>query len=128
MDQFDPGGPLAAEVERKKVEGTAYSRNPEVRRRVLARALGLCEWCEQRGFATQDGRIYLETHHIAPLSEGGADSELNVAALCPNHHREAHYGSDRERFKERLLEKIEGSYAEQVVAGGVQPAVRARRT
>lgn len=110
VDQFDPVGPLAAETERKKVQTAVYSRSPEVRRRVLTRASGCCEWCGKRGFLTQDGRIYLETHHIEPLSEGGADSETNVAALCPNHHREAHFSVDQEQFKQSLLRKVKGLY------------------
>lgn len=113
VDQFDPAGPIAVEVERKKVRGTVYSRSPEIRRKILVRAGGRCEWCQRRGFATHDGRVYLETHHIVPLSEGGPDSEVNVAALCPNDHREAHYGADRKRLQSRLLQKIEGFYAEQ---------------
>ena len=44
----------------------------------------------------------METHHIVPLSEGGSDGDDNVAALCPNHHREAHYGVDRDQIQIQL--------------------------
>ena len=53
-----------------------------------------------------DGRLFLETHHVVPLAEGGADSLDNVVALCPNHHREAHLGARHAILKEQLLQKL----------------------
>lgn len=55
-----------------------------------------------------DGKIYLETHHIVPLSEDGLDTEKNVAALCPNHHREAHHGVIKTEMRKKLLNLIAG--------------------
>jgi 5-methylcytosine-specific restriction protein A len=49
-----------------------------------------------------DGKVFLETHHVIPLSEGGGDTEGNVVALCPNHHREAHHGANRDRMRIEL--------------------------
>jgi len=49
-----------------------------------------------------DGRLYLETHHIISLSENGSDEVGNVVALCPNHHREAHYGEASKYIQEKL--------------------------
>ncbi|MCD9544043.1 hypothetical protein GLP24_04155 [Photobacterium carnosum] len=39
-----------------------------------------------------NGEPYLEVHHIKPLSQGGEDSLENVKAICPNCHREMHFG------------------------------------
>lgn len=77
----------------------SFSRNPRVRMHALRRSLGVCEFCNDPGFKMSDGRIYLETHHIVPLSDGGADSTDNVIALCPNHHREAHFGDRADLMK-----------------------------
>ena len=55
---------------------------------------------------TKSGSIYLESHHIHPLSEGGADTIENVIALCPNHHREAHFGENRDQFRVSLCERV----------------------
>lgn len=52
------------------------------------------------------GKIYLETHHIIPLHENGEDSSGNVIALCPNHHREAHYGEKGDEMRNEMLRKI----------------------
>ena len=52
---------------------------------------------------TTSEQIYLETHHIVPLSEDGSDIVQNVAALCANHHREAHHGAARANIKASLL-------------------------
>lgn len=79
-----------------------------VRKNALIRANGKCEWCGESGFVMADGKIYLETHHIVPLSEDGLDTEKNVAALCPNHHREAHHGVIKTEMRKKLLNLIAG--------------------
>ena len=81
----------------------AYSRCPKIRAFVLSRAAGHCEYCGERGFETSSGSIFLETHHIEPLSQGGDDSVDNVVALCPNDHRKAHHARDREEMKEDMI-------------------------
>ncbi|WP_254629536.1 HNH endonuclease [Enterobacter chuandaensis] len=82
---------------KKKVSVWRYDRNPDVVAEVLLRAQNNCECCHalapfQR---TTDGRYYLEVHHIIPLSENGKDSVDNAIALCPNCHRQEHYGEPR---------------------------------
>lgn len=77
----------------KTIKGLVWERSALVRQRVLARSGGFCEYCAEPGFLKPNGDIYLETHHVIALSEGGADTEANVIALCPNHHCEAHYGA-----------------------------------
>ncbi|MEZ4748446.1 MAG: HNH endonuclease signature motif containing protein, partial [Calditrichia bacterium] len=83
-----------------------YNRSSIVRKNVLSRANNCCEYCGEIGFLTTDGMHYLETHHIIPLSEDGSDDELNVIALCPNHHRIAHYGKDKLSIQKSLTKKI----------------------
>ena len=105
IDQFLIQDELEHQVERREVSGHVFLRNPEVRRRVLLRAGGRCEWCDQPGFLMEGGRVFLETHHVVPLSEAGADQERNVVALCPNHHREAHHGVNSKLMRAELLLK-----------------------
>lgn len=80
----------------KKVHVTsiAYNRNPDVIAEVLARADGKCEKCGKDApfLRASDGTPYLEVHHWLPLAKGGEDTVDNAGALCPNCHREAHYG------------------------------------
>ena len=90
---------------RREVTTMAFVRSADVRRKVLDRAKGHCEYCDILGFKMANDEIYLETHHIKPLSEGGMDNTSNVTALCPNHHREAHHGKDRHNIFS-ALEKI----------------------
>ena len=105
VDQFVLEGESAI-AERRPVTGEAYLRSAEVRMAALLRADGRCEWCGAIGFRTVDGRLFLETHHVIPLGEGGADEIRNVAALCPNHHREAHHGAARHQIRSALIRKI----------------------
>ncbi len=106
-DQFSIPQEQEQPVEQRIVSGRVFVRNPDVRRRVLQRAKGKCEWCAELGFIMADGRIYLETHHVIPLAECGPDTESNVAALCPNHHQEAHHGANSSEMRETLLRAIE---------------------
>ncbi|WP_242657405.1 HNH endonuclease [Vibrio antiquarius] len=61
---------------------------------VLLRADGVCERCKQQApfSRSRDGTPYLEVHHIKRLADGGDDSVENAQALCPNCHRELHFG------------------------------------
>ncbi len=78
-------------------ERLEFIRNPYVVRAALLCAEGVCEMpsCRATPFTREDNSVYLEVHHIVPLSEGGGDCLENVAALCPNCHRELHHGMNR---------------------------------
>lgn len=108
VDQYSAGDATAGMPEKRPVSGSAYVRDREVRDQALIRAGGKCDYCGEQGFEMANGNIYLETHHIVPLSEGGKDVVGNVAALCANHHRQAHHGKDRVEMRQGLLERISG--------------------
>lgn len=61
---------------------------------VLSRANGFCEDSgKEAPFKRRsDGSPYFEVHRVIPLSEGGFDTIDNTKALCPNCHREKHFG------------------------------------
>jgi len=75
----------------------AYARNPDVVAEVLVRASGACEGCQQPVpfVRRKDATPYLEVHHKVPLSLAGDDTVANAIALCPNCHRQEHYGPAR---------------------------------
>ena len=80
--------------ERVQLISIGYRRNADVIVAVLNRANGVCEKCEQPApfIRRSDRTPYLEVHHRTPLADGGEDTVENAIALCPNCHREAHYG------------------------------------
>jgi 5-methylcytosine-specific restriction protein A len=106
IDQFSIAD-APEEVSKRESTTSVYERSAKVRRSALNRANGKCEWCGTLGFKTKSGSIYLETHHIQPLCEGGEDSERNVIALCPNHHREAHFGEVSLELTKQFKEKLQ---------------------
>jgi hypothetical protein len=108
IDQYTAPEPQASV--RREVNGTVLERDRKVRDAALSRAKGRCELCKQWGFQMVGGGIYLETHHVIPLSEKGVDHERNVVALCPNDHREAHHGERREEIRSCLLALIAEMY------------------
>lgn len=71
-----------------------YRRDPDVVAEALYRAEGFCEKCKEKApfIKRSNGEPYLEVHHIIPLSQGGLDSLENVISLCPNCHRQIHFG------------------------------------
>lgn len=82
-------------------------RSRAVRDYVLARAAGVCESCQNPApFLTGIGQPYLEAHHIHKLSDGGPDHPASVAALCPNCHRQAHFGADQVILNNELIERV----------------------
>lgn len=81
--------------ERVPVLSYEFVRNPDVVAEILDRAAGTCQRCfSSAPFARRtDGTPYLEVHHRKPLAAGGDDTLENAIALCPNCHRELHYGA-----------------------------------
>ena len=76
------------------VVSKVYKRSPEVVVATLRRAKGYCEKCGCKApfIRKSDHTPYLEVHHKIPLSNGGGDNLDNTIALCPNCHRELHFG------------------------------------
>ncbi|NII11649.1 HNH endonuclease [Oleiagrimonas sp. C23AA] len=77
------------------VAATTYIRDPKVAAFVLERANGNCEACKEPApfVRRSTGEPYLEVHHRERLADGGPDTVENAVALCPNCHRQAHYGT-----------------------------------
>lgn len=106
VDQFS----LPEVPQRREIVGSAFVRSQEVGQTVLRRAAGICEYCGALGFETAAGAIYIETHHVIPLSENGPDVVWNIVAICPSDHRRAHFGKDRDSIRETLVAKMVSIY------------------
>ena len=94
--------PLSIETTTKRIP-----RDPAVKAWILENAKGDCEMCQLPGpFVTPDGDNYLEVHHVKRLGDQGTDTVTNAVALCPNCHREAHYGTDPQEFIRLLCSRV----------------------
>ena len=84
----------STKAEKQIVSATVFKRNPDVVAEVLLRAKGKCEACDNEApfKRATDNSPYLEVHHKIRLADNGDDSVENAIALCPNCHREAHFG------------------------------------
>lgn len=81
-----------------EVKVKAFKRDADVIAEVLSNANGICEKCKKAApFKRIDGTPYLEVHHKIWLSKGGKDTVDNAIAVCPNCHREFHYGDQNGR-------------------------------
>lgn len=85
---------------------SGFLRDRTTRNFVVKRANGRCEYCGARGFKMRNGTHYVEAHHVTSLSNNGADHFTNIIALCPAHHREAHYGVDAEKLNGDMMKKL----------------------
>jgi 5-methylcytosine-specific restriction enzyme A len=95
--------------DRAKVIAHIIKRDNRVRAHALKRAKGRCEYCRVQGFRPTNGGFYVEAHHIIALCDSGRDTVDNVIALCPQHHRQAHYGANAESMESefiRILKKL----------------------
>lgn len=98
----------------KQAVRAIYDRSLHVKNYVLSRSAGFCELCEQKApfLRRNAGTPYLEPHHINRLSDGGLDHPRYVAALCPNCHRQVHFGTDGAKQNSNLLHRIAALEAE----------------
>jgi 5-methylcytosine-specific restriction protein A len=96
LDDVPDGNDLP---DRANVVTKVIKRDARVRAYALRRANGRCEYCNVQGFLTANGGYYLEAHHIIALGDSGRDTIENVIALCPLHHRQAHYGIGAETLE-----------------------------
>jgi predicted HNH restriction endonuclease len=89
-------------------EASQFKRDASVKAWVLNKANGICECCGRSApFKGTDGLPYLEVHHVQKLAEKGTDMTSNAVAVCPNCHRELHYGGQAKQLVEQLYQSIE---------------------
>lgn len=83
---------------RIEVRTSVFVRNTDVIAEVLERAAGMCEGCNKPApfVRASNGTLYLEVHHRVHLAHGGPDTVANALALCPNCHRQRHFGTSVE--------------------------------
>ena len=86
---------------------TVFERSQIIRDYVFARAKGNCECCSLPApFTTAAGLPFLEVHHIRRLSDGGPDDPMFMIGICPNCHRQAHFGADAKALNEKMLKFV----------------------
>ena len=108
IDDLVSSAPLGTQAPDRALQiGYTYKRDPKVRAYVIKRAKGCCEYCGKQGFQMANGQHYIEAHHIIALSQQGPDTTQNVIALCPEHHREAHFGMNAEALEQAFSIKLE---------------------
>lgn len=89
----------APETPTQKERVSKFIERGPVGNAVKAKHKGRCQICMALGhrgiaFLKPNGDSYSEAHHVTPVStlKAGVLSHLNIMVLCPNHHRQAHYG------------------------------------
>jgi len=80
--------------EKITINSRGFKRNADVVAEVLERANGKCENCNNKApfIRRKDNSPYLEVHHKITLADNGDDTVENAIAVCPNCHRELHFG------------------------------------
>lgn len=95
------------QLEAKVTDAIRRERSEVIKTYALYRSEGVCEGCDNPApYIARNGILFLEVHHIYPISDGGADHPRNVAALCPNCHGRIEYGVDGTGFNELAKTEI----------------------
>ena len=98
---------------RNNSEVTQFSRDPNVAAWVLSTANGICEACDNEApFVKLDSTPFLEIHHLKRLADDGSDTISNAVAVCPNCHRELHYGKEKFNILSKIYSKLERTIPE----------------
>ncbi|MGX9901991.1 HNH endonuclease [Arthrobacter sp. SA17] len=98
-----------------RVEVNRYERNPEARRACIAHHGTACAACRFSFEITygEIGKDFIHVHHIVPVSQLGADYELDpvtdLVPLCANCHAMAHHGVSIPRTVAELRRIISGA-------------------
>ena len=94
--------------ESRSVTSDVFERNEHVKKFAHERSQFKCEMpgCNWKGFLKENGEQYIEVHHIDALGQDGEDVIYNVAALCANCHKMAHYSQDLANINKVLKEII----------------------
>tara|TARA_B110000977_G_scaffold195804_1_gene274948 strand:+ start:1220 stop:1507 length:288 start_codon:yes stop_codon:yes gene_type:complete len=74
----------------------------------LLRSAGSWESCGELGpfIGTSSKAPFLEVHNMTRLTDGGPDAPENVAAICPNCHKEIHHGMEGRTKNDQLIDKV----------------------
>lgn len=105
----DPPNLADDNVQQVQVTTPRFVRKPGVCARVRMRAEGQCEACGKPApFRDSAANPFLEVHHVRPLADGGPDRDDNAIAVCPNCHRELHYGIEKEDRRKAVLKSVAG--------------------
>ena len=84
-----------------------FIRDAAVVAYILSVSEGACECCTKPApFTKPNGLPYLEVHHVRRLASGGSDKISNAVAVCPNCHRELHYGANSADLSDSLYAKV----------------------
>jgi 5-methylcytosine-specific restriction endonuclease McrA len=89
-----------------QVTSHRYVRDPSVVAWILEHSGGVCEACGTPGYETDDGTLFLEVHHVVPLSESGPDIITNAIAVCETCHGKLHRWNQRDQRTEALYTEI----------------------
>ncbi|MBD5083244.1 MAG: HNH endonuclease [Clostridiales bacterium] len=95
-------------IPRSRITRTkTYEYNPYVREYAKRRAKGQCQLCGNVAPFYANGKPFLKTYHLVPLSKAGYDNYKNIAALCPNCYERInilHNNDDIEKVTQKIEE------------------------
>jgi len=102
IDTFDNSEPKVKQIITNKIERGNFAN--KVKKFVGYKCL-LCEllFNETHSFIKPNGEMYVEVHHVEPVSElkKGSLALSNLITLCANHHKQMHFGNVKYEIKEK---------------------------
>lgn len=95
LQSIEPSYPIRHSVD---VASRSYPRNRELEVLLKETNQYTCQYCSERGFEKEGGDLYIECHHMIPMSLGeqygtNPDVPTNILVLCSWCHKKLERGS-----------------------------------
>jgi len=84
-----------------KMAITKQFNRPSALKKALVNKMGAdCKICKKQGFKMKNGSEYCELHHMIEINSQAPKTlqSWNTLILCPNCHRQMHYGDVSTKF------------------------------
>lgn len=88
-----------------------FKRDQELIRSIMDDLGSYCYFCSTHSFESKNyiGEKYVEAHHIIPFRyqsqfKNSLDNPANIVLLCPNCHKNIHFGMDRKTLLLQILD------------------------
>lgn len=99
-EEYNPKYEPVKKPKKKENSSTSYARDSSKAKGAIISSKYKCNLDEShKSFIAKSGKPYMEAHHLIPISaqdkfDVSLDVDANIVCLCPNCHRNLHYGQD----------------------------------
>ncbi|MGH9876936.1 MAG: HNH endonuclease [Nitrososphaera sp.] len=95
MERYRGNDDLSDDKPAIRATVAVYQRDANLSALKKTEAGFLCQVCKQPTFESDNGKNFVETHHVLPRGMKGSDDPRNIIVVCPNCHSKFDFGSEK---------------------------------